>query len=132
MPQPDPASPPAPTASPPSLPASFNVALAAVLTAILLHTVHLATVGKDPQEPGTDQALCLDPNRATWTELAAIPGLGPVRALTIVRHRQRVVAAGSPVAFQNVSALDQVSGIGPATIEDVRRHLRFPTPGPPG
>lgn len=127
--QPDPANLPPPTVSPASPPASFNVALTVVLVAVLLHMVRLATVDDDPPEPGTDRALCIDPNRAAWAELAAVPGLGPVRALTIVRHRQSVVAAGSPVAFRNVSALDPVSGIGPATIEDVRRCLRFTDDG---
>ncbi|KAB2946703.1 MAG: helix-hairpin-helix domain-containing protein [Phycisphaerae bacterium] len=127
--QPDPANLPAPTVSPASPPASFNVALGIVLAAILLHAVHLATVKDDPPPPGTDRALCIDPNRATWTELAVVPGLGPVRALTIVRHRQSLVAASSSVAFRNVSALDPVAGVGPATIEDVRRYLRFTDDG---
>lgn len=103
--------------------------LAVVLAAVLLHAVHLATVDDDAPQPGADRALCIDPNRATWTELAVVPGLGPVRALTLVRHRQSVVAAGSPVAFRNVSALDPVAGVGPATIEDIRRYLRFTDDG---
>lgn len=130
MQQPDPANPPAPTASPALPSTSVNLMLAVVLAAVLLHAVHLATVDDDPPLPGADRALCIDPNRATWTELAAVPGLGTVRALTIVRHRQNVVAAGSPDAFRNVSALDPVAGVGPATIEDVRRYLRFTDDGP--
>lgn len=53
----------------------------------------------------------LDLNTATEEELCALPGIGAVRAAAIVSYRE----AHGP--FGSMEALDDVPGIGEATIE---------------
>ena len=53
-------------------------------------------------------------NTASATELEALPGIGEVLAATIVQYRTE----NGP--FTSVDQLEDVSGIGPATLEDIR------------
>lgn len=53
----------------------------------------------------------LNLNTATEEELCALPGIGAVKAAAIVRYRE----AHGP--FESMEALDDVPGIGEATIE---------------
>ena len=54
--------------------------------------------------------LSIDPNRADLPTLEALPGIGPARALAIVRERDRR-------PFDRLSDLARVPGIGPRTVE---------------
>jgi competence protein ComEA len=63
-----------------------------------------------------DDAL-VDLNRADEAALQELPGVGPVLAGRIVEHRAR-----SP--FTSVDDLDDVSGIGPALMADLRPRVR--------
>lgn len=66
--------------------------------------------------------LRLDVNSASWTDLQAIPGIGPSLATRVV--------AGRPYA--TVAALERVRGIGPRTRARLIRWLRAqPSPSPP-
>ena len=56
----------------------------------------------------------MDLNRASSTELEALPGVGPATAAAIIDDRQR----NGP--FATVDDLDRVSGIGPATLARLR------------
>ncbi len=53
-------------------------------------------------------------NTATEAELETLPGIGPVLAAAIVRYR----AEHGP--FTSVEQLEEVSGIGPATLAEIR------------
>lgn len=63
--------------------------------------------------PGAPGAL-VNVNTATEPELEALPGIGPVLANAIIAYRTE----HGP--FPTVDALDDVSGIGPATLADLR------------
>ncbi len=56
----------------------------------------------------------LDLNRASAEQLEQLPGIGPATAAAIIAHR----AENGP--FQSVTALDNVSGIGPAKLALLR------------
>ena len=60
----------------------------------------------------------IDPNVAEAAELDRLPGVGPSRALRIVREREE----NGP--FAGVEDLTRVSGIGPASVERLRPYLR--------
>ena len=54
--------------------------------------------------------LSIDPNHADLQTLEALPGIGPVRALAILRERERG-------RFLSLDDLQRVRGIGPRTLE---------------
>jgi competence protein ComEA len=70
-------------------------------------------VGSSPGAPGASGAL-VNVNTATEPELEELPGIGPVLAAAIIAYRTE----HGP--FPSVDALDDVSGIGPATLENLR------------
>ncbi len=59
----------------------------------------------------------VDPNRAGWPELSLLPGVGVTIANRIVRHRN----VNGP--FVDASQLQQVKGIGPATLNRMLPYL---------
>jgi competence ComEA-like helix-hairpin-helix protein len=77
--------------------------------------------------PEADQlADKIDPNTATVSELAAIPDLGEKRAAAIIEFRERYLSRHpSGRAFQRLSDLEQISGIGPAIAETMEPYLVF-------
>ena len=65
--------------------------------------------------PGAVQAAdVIDVNTASTSELIALPGIGEVKAAAIVSYREQ----NGP--FTTVEQLDDVSGIGPATMAGIR------------
>ena len=74
-----------------------------------------------------DLADRIDPNTATWEELAVLPQIGEKRAKDIVAYRESFVARKPDgVAFARPQDLMEVKGIGAATLETLRSHLAFP------
>lgn len=59
----------------------------------------------------------MDLNRAPAKELERLPGIGPGRAADIVAYRQE------HGGFQSVDQLEEVRGIGPATLEALRPYV---------
>ena len=59
-------------------------------------------------------ASLIDLNTATGQDLESLPGIGPVMAGRIISHRE----ANGP--FLSVDELENVSGIGPKTMESIR------------
>jgi len=83
---------------------------------------------KSSQTPASDQlADRIDPNTASESELAAIPELGEKRAQAIVDFRERFQSRHpNQFAFQRLSDLEKISGIGAATAESMQPYLIFP------
>ena len=67
----------------------------------------------------------INPNSATWQELAQLPGLGESAGRAIVAFREERMRATAPPVFRNAADLEPVPGIGPGTIERIAPHLRF-------
>lgn len=61
----------------------------------------------------------LDPNDATWVELAQLEGVGETLALRIVEDRE----TNGP--FQTLEDLDRVKGIGAKTLDRLRPYLHI-------
>lgn len=64
----------------------------------------------------------IDVDRASVAELTRLPRIGPGLATRIAADRE----ANGP--FGSLEALDRVAGIGPATLEALRPHVRFSSP----
>lgn len=69
-----------------------------------------------PDESGTAAAV-VNVNAATAAELDAVPGIGPVLAARIIEYREAI----GP--FRSVQDLQEVSGIGPRSIERMAPYL---------
>ncbi|HET6248979.1 MAG TPA: helix-hairpin-helix domain-containing protein [Tepidisphaeraceae bacterium] len=69
----------------------------------------------------------LDPNTASWQELAAISGLGEKRAHAIVAYRDtwHKKHPNTP-AYAGPQDLRNIKGIGPATVSNLTPYLIFP------
>jgi hypothetical protein len=73
----------------------------------------------------------IDPNVATWQELAVLPQIGEKRAKDILAYRESVIARHPDrVPFARPQDLMEVKGIGPALLETLRPHLTFPETRP--
>ena len=70
----------------------------------------------------------INPNDAPVASLVRLPGIGMARATAIVEYRQRSQFIGkdsnSP-AFRNCDDLQNVSGIGPKTVQNIDEWLKF-------
>ncbi|MBI1742678.1 helix-hairpin-helix domain-containing protein [Candidatus Acetothermia bacterium] len=58
-------------------------------------------------------------NSATYEELLAVPGIGPVLAQRILDYRKE---HGS---FKTIEELNNIKGIGPKTLEKLKPYLRI-------
>jgi len=69
----------------------------------------------------------IDPNTATWAELAQLPGIGESHAKAIVDYRDAFKrrAGATGVAFRKPADLEPVPGVGGRMIERMAPWLRF-------
>ena len=68
--------------------------------------------------PPPSVVFTVNVNAASAAELAQLPGLGPALARRIVDHRQE----HGP--FATIDGLLDVAGVGPATLDALRPHIR--------
>ena len=119
-------------------PSQRGVLIAFVLTLSLALLIRLAVnrhyVSDPPPAESTryDQLIDrLDPNVASWQELAVLPQLGEKRAKEIVAYREQFRAdRRGNVAFRKPEDLLVIRGIGVAMLTTLRPYLTFP-PSPP-
>jgi len=68
----------------------------------------------------------INPNNAPAASLARLPGIGIGKAEAIVTYRESFKKeTGNSCAFGNSDDLQKVKGIGPKTIQDIDRWLKF-------
>lgn len=111
---------------------AFVLVLAAVLLVRLARDRMYVSDPPPPRAPRYDElADRLDPNVATWQELAVLPQIGEKRARDVVAYREAfAVRRPGGVAFAELKDLEDVKGIGPALLETIRPHLMFPATRP--
>ena len=74
---------------------------------------------QDPITEMIDPALQIDINRASLAELETLPGIGPSLAKKIVEYRDQIGF------FTKIEELLNVSGIGPAKLEQFQDYVRI-------
>jgi len=68
----------------------------------------------------------INPNIATVASMTRLPGIGTTKAEAIVVYRNNFHGTnGEVLAFQNLSDLQKVKGIGPKTAQNVSEWLKF-------
>lgn len=68
----------------------------------------------------------INPNDAPIASLVRLPGIGIGRAEAIVAYREYFrEREGDGVVFGDCNDLQEVKGIGPKTVQDLREWLRF-------
>lgn len=114
----------------------FLIAFVLVLCAVLLIRLKInrAYVTNPPPARGglaDELAGTIDPNVATWQELAALPQLGEKTAKSFVQWRELyMVEHNGEMPFRRPEDLLKVKGIGASTLETLRPHLMFPATRP--
>ena len=136
---------PAERRDPPRIPPAVYLACYSMLAVLLVYALVVRWVRpivlEDPiqVEPALVAQIQqqIDPNVATWAELARLPGIGEALAKRIVTYRteQQALIAGSggdpAVIFRSPEDLAAVRGIGPKTVERLRPHLHLPSAASP-
>ena len=67
----------------------------------------------------------INPNEAPVSSLVRLPGIGVSRAEAIVTYRENFREEGQRKAFQDSDDLQNVKGIGPVTVQNTGKWLKF-------
>ena len=68
----------------------------------------------------------INPNDASIASLVRLPGIGVGRAVAIVAYRESFGGkGGESTAFRNCDDLQKVRGIGPKTVQNISKWLKF-------
>ena len=105
--------------------------LAVLLVGLCVRYAFNRSYVSDPQpvqgSRAGELASRIDPNSASWEELAAIPSLGEKRSRAITDYRDGVRARDpAAVVFRSANDLMRVKGIGRATADNLKPYLIFP------
>lgn len=68
----------------------------------------------------------INPNTASWTSMARLPGIGEKLAQAIVDYRKEYwLEKKNKLCFNSCEDLEKVRGIGPVKCEQIRPYIKF-------
>lgn len=68
----------------------------------------------------------INPNNTSWASLARLPGFGRQKARNLIKYRQQYKAANNQKnPFNSAEDLQKVKGIGPKTVDKIRKYITF-------
>jgi competence protein ComEA len=104
--------------------AGFNVAV--IIAVILFLCFALNGWAENSTRSEIELQSRINPNDAPAASLARLPGIGVIKANVIVEYRQQFQKSSrGDLAFKDCNDLDNVRGIGPKTIANMCKYLRF-------
>jgi competence ComEA-like helix-hairpin-helix protein len=108
-----------------------SFAFVIAIVAGVLISVCLATSGfwHGQQEIDIELDGKINPNTASVSSLARLPGIGITRASAIVEYREDFSKKNNGrAAFDKPADMQKVKGIGPVTVEKIGQWLKFDKP----
>ena len=104
---------------------SFAFVIAVIAAVLVSIGCVLSTIPQDKKLSRVDLLSKINPNKASKPSLERLPGIGPARATDIVNYRKRINKSSGQPAFQKPDDLQSVKGIGPKTVENIKKWLIF-------
>lgn len=100
-----------------------------VCAAVCLCSGFVTNLGRSESTSGRREIALegrINPNDAPVESLVRLPGLGAGRAGAIVAYRENFNGKdGESLTFQDCDDLQEVSGIGPKTVQNISEWLEF-------
>ena len=78
---------------------------------------------RDKNISDIDISRAINPNTEPLASLLRLPNIGPSLAKAIIEYREK--AGGNNIAFEKAEDLQEISGIGPKTVESMKPWLCF-------
>ncbi len=95
------------------------------------HPSRISTPQPNEGPRATELQDKIDPNTASAADLSALPNLGPAMARRIIEDREQFQKDHpNEPAYKKIEDLQRIKGIGPATIENLKPYLEFPSTHP--
>ena len=102
---------------------AFVVAVAVCVLIVIYFIVSNFTASKLPCAVELDSRI--NPNTASAASLVRLPGIGISRANSIVVYRNKISSDNTMLVFENSDDLQEITGIGPMTVENINEYLKF-------
>ncbi|MFC1737891.1 ComEA family DNA-binding protein [Planctomycetota bacterium] len=103
---------------------AFVIAAAAAVLLCIVFSQSIFT--KADTSAQIDLQSRINPNTASPASLTRLPGIGSSRANAIVAYRENSRKSEPDIAaFQEPNDLQNVKGIGPKTVQNIKQWLRF-------
>ena len=104
----------------------FAFVIASCMAVVFGLCFAMGSVVADSRAASIELESRINPNNASAAGLMLLPGVGPARAQAIITYREQF-RQNHPgeLVFRNCNDLDNVKGIGPATMSNMCKYLKF-------
>ncbi|MBA7695031.1 hypothetical protein ES703_103648 [subsurface metagenome] len=104
----------------------FFAFVIAVFIAVVFSGCFTARCLRSERPDAVELESRINPNNASTASLVRLPQIGPSRAAAIIAYRESISRDDSSrAAFRSCDDLQKVKGIGPKTVENLRKWLKF-------
>jgi len=105
---------------------SFAFAISVCVCALFSIGFAVSSLASFKESSGVELEEKINPNDAPIASMVRLPGIGIARAEAIVAYREDLIKEDSNSrAFRSSDDLQKVKGIGPKTIQNIGKWLKF-------